>query len=668
MTRPIVLGNGNILACLDNNAQIRDFYYPHIGQEDHVGGNKHRIGIWVNGRFSWLENRNEWEILIRYKPETMVSEITAINRDLGIELTMNDAVHYKDNIFLRKINVKSLDNVEKEIKIFFNQHFHISGADIGDTVYYNPFIKSMINYKGKVYFLINGQYNKKGFDDYATGEAHEHGKAGTYVDAEDGILSKNNIEHGSVDSTISFHLSLKPDKKKTVYYWIAVGEKYSEIEHLHNKVLKETPEKLLKDTEKYWKTWVNKQPFHFLDLDKKVVSLFKRSLLIIKSQTDDHGAIIAANDSDIKYFKKDTYSYMWPRDGALVARAFDKAGYNDTTQRFFEFCNRVLTTDGYLFHKYRADGSLGSSWHPWLYHDHIQLPIQEDQTALILDALWKRYDQFGDKKFAKEMYGHLIKKSADFMVGFRDKETGLPSESYDLWEEKLGMSTFTCSTVYAGLKAASKFAKIFGTKKDSKRYDKAAEEIKGAILKYLYDEGEGHFIKGIFRENGELVRDKTLDSSSGYGIFEFNVLEIGDERVVNTMNAIKSRLTCPTSVGGIMRYTGDRYHKTSENSPSNPWFISTLWLAEYYIAKANNQEELKPAIEIFNWVERKAMPSGVLSEQIHPYTGEPLSVAPLTWSHGAYVTALIKYLDKLEKLGLCKANVFYPLKKVKVSK
>jgi len=39
----------------------------------------------------------------------------------------------------------------------------------------------------------------------------------------------------------------------------------------------------------------------------------------------------------------------------------------------------------------------------------------------------------------------------------------------------------------------------------------------------------------------------------------------------------------------------------------------------------------------------RALPSGIMSEQVHPYTGEPLSVSPLTWSHAAFVSAVQHY-------------------------
>jgi glucoamylase len=41
-----------------------------------------------------------------------------------------------------------------------------------------------------------------------------------------------------------------------------------------------------------------------------------------------------------------------------------------------------------------------------------------------------------------------------------------------------------------------------------------------------------------------------------------------------------------------------------------------------------------------------ALPSGILAEQVDPYTEQPLSVSPLTWSHAAYVSTLLSYLQR----------------------
>ena len=70
-------------------------------------------------------------------------------------------------------------------------------------------------------------------------------------------------------------------------------------------------------------------------------------------------------------------------------------------------------------------------------------------------------------------------------------------------------------------------------------------------------------------------------------------------------------------------------------------------------AHAKNSADLDPARQILSWVEkRKKDPSGVLAEQVLPFDGTPLSVAPLTWSHATVVTLVQEYLDRCEALEL----------------
>jgi GH15 family glucan-1,4-alpha-glucosidase len=40
----------------------------------------------------------------------------------------------------------------------------------------------------------------------------------------------------------------------------------------------------------------------------------------------------------------------------------------------------------------------------------------------------------------------------------------------------------------------------------------------------------------------------------------------------------------------------------------------------------------------------------MLSEQVDPNSGVPLSVAPLTWSHAEFVVTVDDYVRKLERL------------------
>ncbi len=117
------------------------------------------------------------------------------------------------------------------------------------------------------------------------------------------------------------------------------------------------------------------------------------------------------------------------------------------------------------------------------------------------------------------------------------------------------------------------------------------------------------------------------------------------------MKAIRERLWVKTEVGGISRYTNDYYHqmtKDIEKVPGNPWFICTLWYAEYVIAVAKSEQDLEEAEGLLRWTVEHALPSGVLAEQVHPFTGDPLSVSPLTWSHASFVKVVQEYVSKLK--------------------
>ena len=648
MTRHIVLGNGNILVCLDNYSRVRDFYFPYVGLENHVSGNIHKIGISIDGKFLWLDS-SEWSWELRYDEKSLISFSIARNNKRGIELEIKDAVHHEKNVFIREVKIKNLLESKRQLKIFFHQVFEISESNSGLTAYYDPINQAIIQYKGRRYFLTRLLAEGLSFDDYATGIYDPYNNKSTSFDAEDFRLSKNPIEHGSVDSVIASSIYLEEKAEKKINYWVAVGKKYKVVSNINKFVMEKGPGILFKEIETYWNKWLSKSRLNVKELDNKIINMFNRSLLILRANTDNNGAIIASNDTGTMYFKKDNYSYMWPRDGALVARALDKTGHSEMTNSFFKFCSDILSDRGCLLHKYRPDKSFGSSWHPWINGDEVQLPIQEDETALVLDALWKHYLKYKEKEYLKSIYPKFIKPIAEFMFSFRNTETGLPNASYDLWEEKLGIHTFTCSTVYAGLSAAANFAKEFDKLKDYEKYKKAAEEVKSGIIKYLYDENEKSFIKGLLYEDKDFIPDKTIDISTGYAIFEYGILDINDSRVEATMNRILEHLKVKTYIGGYARYAGDMYYRTNPDTdmiPGNPWFISFLWIAEYYIARSKNLTDLEKVKEIFNWVIKNSLETGVLAEQIEPFTGKPLSATPLTWSHAAFIIAIVKWVEK----------------------
>lgn len=655
MPKHACLGNGTVLIAFDSHGLVKDFYYHYPGLENHLGKDLiHKIGVFADGVMHWMDE-GDWEIQVKSLADSMATDIVAVKKDIGIELNFHDVVYNEKNIFIREVEVKNLWDIRRNIKIYFNQQFNISHTNIGDTAYYDPRDGVIIHYKGRRVFLINAICDGEQFKNYSVGLMGIEGKDGTYKDAEDGELSGNAIEHGQVDSVIEMKIDISAKKSKKIYYWVTIAKSIDKTRILNEYVVARTPKDLIESTCNYWRAWVKNQNFSFWGLGEPIVNLFNRSLLLIRTHVSKNGSIIASGDSDLFQFGRDTYAYVWPRDAAYSALALERAGDFNASRRFFIYCSEIISQEGYFMHKYRPDKSLGSSWHPWIRGGKKQFPIQEDETALVIYSLWKHYELSKDLEFIEGVYNSLIKKAAEFMVSYRDGKSGLPKASYDLWEQQYGISTFTASAVYGGLMSAGKFARLLGKEESSKKYFEAAEDIKKAIIKYLYDSEGKNFVKQISTDENVMKVDKTIDMSSVYGIYKFGILELEDERLTQAIEKTIEVLKVKTPIGGIARYEGDAYQKRAGNIPGNPWVITGMWLAQYYIDKAKTELELQPVRDWISWIVGLSNESGVLPEQFDPYSGEFVSATPLTWSHAEFVLTIIAYLEKLESLGICKA-------------
>ncbi|PKL33738.1 MAG: glycoside hydrolase family 15 [Spirochaetae bacterium HGW-Spirochaetae-10] len=651
MPRDIPVSNGSLLINFDSDYQIRDVYFPFIGQENHGSGHPFRFGVWVDGEFSWIGS--DWEKVLKYQDNTLVTDVVLRNRRLGLILRCNDIVDTELNVYLKRIEVYNDKPEARHVHLFFYHDFNLYGNDIGGTAYYDPRSASIIHYKMHRYFLISCREQQKwGVRHFACGR--REATTGWINNEENGELIGEPAAWGSPYSAIGIWMELPANGVATDYYWIAAGQTYTEVSRLNFEVHTTMPEALLNRTSRYWRTWIRKEALQkrLEGLPQPVADIFNRSLLILRTQIDNHGAIIAANDSDIVRFGRDTYSYMWGRDGAFVAAALARSGYSHVCMKYFDYCSRIISDEGYMFQHYNPDGSLASNWHSWLVDGKEVLPIQEDSTALTLWALWIHHENLNDIEFIRPLYHSLILKAADFLASYVDSETGLPLPSYDLWEERYATHAFTVTAVIAGLKAASRFADLFQDESRAERYSCLASEMTEALKSYLYSEELGRYARSGSRTEHGYKLDPIIDISL-LSLATFGILDPRDPRMSATFKAIENELRLKSTVGGFARYQGDVYQR-EENSPSNlpgnPWFISTLWVAEYLIESATDPSSLEGAMQYFNWCVNNALPSGVLAEQVSPVNGQPLSVSPLTWSHSAYVWTVIAYQKKAQTL------------------
>lgn len=658
MARPIVMSNGKLHVGLNIYGEVHDFYYPFVGQENHAASKnlRHRIGVMVDGALSWLDD-GQWQFQFSYHKNTLIGHVSATHQSLGVRLEFDDCVDAEQDLFLRNIHIINNSEQERHIQLFMHQVFDISDmAGNGDTVQYLPDSQAILTYRGKRAFVIGGNHaDGSPFSQHSVGLFGIEGHKGTYADAEDGILANNSVEHGRVDSTIGFDATIGPHLSTRIYYWISVDTDMKEAIKRHDQVQDQNMviNRILA-TSRWWHNWVQPAEHFAKKLPTRFQNSFIQSILLIKSHIDHSGAIIASTDTTMLHHSRDAYAYCWPRDGAFTVWPLIRIGYKDEPLKFFEFCRKVLHSKGYLAHKYQSDGSLGASWHGYTHHGGVQAPpIQEDETAVVLFVFGQFYETHKDNKLLREFllrdfYDSLVRPMADFLSSYIDPKTGLPKPSYDLWEERFMISTFTTATVCGALFAAATMAEAANDEQSAVRWRTAADDILQNAQKLLYNPERKVFYSGITLNEDGVEKDARIDSSAIFGSFMFGLFGLDSDELSSSVKSMRDALSMPQeNVLGLARYENDEYYRVSSEIPGNPWFITTLWLAQYYIE--TNQKD--KGLELIEWCQSLLMNTGVLAEQLNPYNQQYISVAPLTWSQAEYASTLLDLVSESENEG-----------------
>lgn len=642
MARELVLSNGELFVGLNSFGEVHDFYFPYVGQENHAAAKalRHHVGVFVDGRLSWLDDGN-WQVKCRYHQDSMVGHVTAHHGDLQVSLEFDDCVDTSQAAFLRNVHVINHANQSRNIRLFMHQAFVISNSLDGDTAQYIPDEQAVLHYKGHRAFVCAGRtVDGLAQDQFSIGLHGIEGHDGTFRDAEDGELSGNSVEHGRVDSILRFNLDIDKHNSKRVLYWVAAGTSQREAFKIHQRILKNGLMHYQTRTADHWHNWLEPAMSMCHHLDKAYRQEFLTSLLVIKAHQDKRGAVIASGDTTMLNYARDAYAYCWPRDGAYALWPLLRIGYKDELIHYFNFIRRSLDSDkGYLMHKYLPDGSLGSSWHSYLHDGQAAPPIQEDETALTVFLFGRFIDKFGDEKLLREFYPTMIKPMADFMAGYLD-ESGLPKPSYNLWEEIYQINTYTVAVTAAALAEAAELADKLNLAEDALRYKTVADDMRSQSDR-LWNQDSQYFNRGLNRQDDRLEADATIDVASFYGAYMFGLLDNDDDRLAQAFTTVKLRLL----EDGVAapRYEGDAYNR-QDGHGSNPWVLTSLWLAQYALEIGDSQF----AHSVINWVFERLSPSGILAEQYLQADLSPVSVAPLVWSHAELVSTLLDLVSQTE--------------------
>jgi len=645
VARPIVLSNGELHVGLNKFGLVHDFYYPYVGFENHAGGAnlRHKVGVYVDGAVSWLDEDPKWSFRFEYPHTALIGHTRAKHEDLNIILEFDDCVDSDMSVFIRNVHVVNLSEKPREIKLFMHQAFAISESGSNtDTAQYLPDSDALLHYRGRRAFVISGDHNGQPFDQFSIGLFGIEGHEGSYKDAENGELSGNSVEHGRVDSIIRFTLNVPAQSSERVHYWVSAGMSTREALYIHKQLQDDGIHERIHTTAAWWHSWLAPALKQLDAVPVAYRELFLHSLMIMKSQMDKRGAVIASTDSTMLNYSRDAYAYSWPRDGGFALWPLIRLGYTDEPYRFFEFCHRGMHPSGYLMHKYRADGALGSSWHPYLHGDTVAPPIQEDETAIVVFMFSQYYAMHPDAGLLKDFYSSMIVPMAEFLAEFVDSESGLPKPSYDLWEQDFMTTTYSTSVTYAGLLAAADLAVIAGDHAHEVKRRTAAEDIQQAARTHLFNTERGVFYKGARWENSQPVLDTTLDNSSIFGAFLFGLFAPDSDEMTRSITTMTEQFAVSNVQPGLPRYENDDYRRSDDSITGNYWPIISLWHAQYKLEHG----DVEGATAVLDFVKDHALTTGMISEQINPLDNDAIAPAPLTWSHAEFVSTILDMIER----------------------
>jgi len=627
-----ITGNGKLLATFTDKGELNRIFWPEPDYYQQI--NNISIGFKFDESNTKFLNDNIWYVEQYYEQKSNVLVTVFENSDIGLKIYQKDFVLNNKDILIRNYKIESIGEKVFDLNAFLHTDFVNDQMNIRNS-FMDFENDAVVIYNKECSVAIGSEHQVVGF------QFGENAKNAAITDT---LYGKDDISMTS-DAAVKWHLG-ECTKTKAVEFslYFCFANEMSESLELFNEVKKEKVSYLIENTLKYWREYFNKLNI-IKTGNEKIDDIYIKSLLTFALFTNKStGAILAGAEVDENFSRCGRYGYCWPRDGVFITKAFDICGMNDEAEKFYTvWAKKAQFPDGRWQQRYFLDGRLAPSW-----------GLQVDEISSIIYGVWEHYEYVNKIEFLEEMWG-AVKKASNFLMNFIDEETGLPKASYDLWEERLGEHSYSAASVCGALRAASKIAKELNVDVPlAEVWDRKACEIKKNIEEKLWSDEDKRFIRGVrtrlnwwncptveltANKYGYKVpvaeKDLTVDISLLGLAVPFNVFDVKDEKITKTVRAIEDHLD-GFPAGGYGRYEYDSY------IGGNPWIVSTLWLALYYIESG----DIEKGKELFMWAVKHSTALGFLPEQVNKFNGDPAWIMQLAWSNAMFIIVLDKLKNR----------------------
>jgi GH15 family glucan-1,4-alpha-glucosidase len=395
----------------------------------------------------------------------------------------------------------------------------------------------------------------------------------------------------------------------------------------------------LEATLDYWREWVR-----YLSIPAEWQDAVIRAAITLKlCQYEGTGAIIAAMTTSIPEaphtVRNWDYRYCWLRDAAFVVRALNRLGATRSMEEYLRYLFNLAAS---------ADGDLGP-----VYGIHFERELLEREAEHLAGYRGMGPVRIGNDAWRQrqnDVYGSVVLAAVQL---FFDRRLETPGDAaafarlepageaawrlHDqpdagLWEFRGRADVHTYSAVmsWAACDRLARIAAHLDLPERSSLWGQRAEHVRNLILEHAVHPQHGHFVDAFGSDR--------LDASLLL-LADLRFVAADDPRYIATVDAI----------GRVLRHGDHLYRYIAPDDfgmPETSFTICSFWYVDALAATGRLDE----ARVLFEQLLARRNPLGLLSEDVHPATGELWGNFPQTYSLVGLINAASRLSRSWESL------------------
>lgn len=638
-----IIGNKKIIASYTEKGELQRLCYPEVDGRQFI--DYFQTGVKINdSNLIYLHQDINNKYSQEYIENTNILKTNIENTYFNFNIEQIDFALVDKNIIVKKYIFKNNNSVDLDTNFIINSKILSNDLErFGSRIVDKGIIQYNHNYAMAI-FSNKNLYGHKLNDVQSTLQS-------AVIMDKDYIGMSNEI-------AISYDIGvIHPGEQQELNIFILVNENH-DIEEKIQKCVKLNINIEFENVKNYWNLYVEnhskiKIESNKSDFYKKLLEIYNRTILLFPLLINDEtGGIVAALELDENRTKSGCYAYCWPRDSIFITRAFDLLKMEEETEKFYNvFCKKTQSNNGMWEQRFYTDGTLAPCW-----------GYQIDETASVIYGVYDHYKHTKDNKFLEENL-KMCEKATEFLFAYTENLLNIDEEdlvkkelqekykkyfeitkhvSYDLWEMNEGVHLYSLSSIISGLECMKKIYETIDNKQENLRLkQEKRNKIALKLNKYiqlLKEYIEDNLIDKDTKTLKRNLKDNNMDISVIGAVYPFNVFNPNEKVIKNTVDKIN--MTLRTHTSGYLRFEYDNYM-----GGNNPWIITTLWMALYYI-KINDLDNAK---KCFSFVVNTSLKHGFLAEQVNNDDKNFKWVIGLGWSHAMFIIVLNELLKANEE-------------------